>query len=119
MSATREDIFRLIGYVQDDLRNFTRQTEAKLVELRTMLAACDLPTGTQELACPHCGVTRPNQMRLADHLANVHGEPRLLDCPDCDGIGWSAVEPPQPGGATAAPCTRCGGRGRVSAEAAA
>lgn len=71
MSVTGEDIFRLIGFMQDDLRG----VQAKLVELRTLLATVELPTENTFVVCPvsHCGVGIKSQRLLDEHLENVHG----------------------------------------------
>lgn len=77
MSTHAGDVFKLIGYLQDDLR----KTQARLVEIRALLASLNLPTPTSEHVCPKCAVDRRTADQLADHLVNVHGEglsvPRL------------------------------------------
>jgi hypothetical protein len=73
-TPTIEDVFKLLGYIQDDLR----QTQAKLVEVRTQLSAMDIPSRKRAgLACGVCGLVRATEDSLRDHLANVHGiEPK-------------------------------------------
>ena len=72
MTTTRDDVYRLIGYIQDDLR----QTQAKLVELRAMLAAGAMnSTSTTLTKCPHCPVELAPRA-LADHLHTVHDIPQ-------------------------------------------
>jgi hypothetical protein len=46
-----EAIFKLIGYVQDDLRS----CQGKLVSLRATLAAMNLPE-RPTVPCPVCGI---------------------------------------------------------------
>jgi hypothetical protein len=74
MTPSITDVFKLLGYIQDDLR----QTQAKLVEVRTQLAAMNLPNEAKAgLKCAECGIVRPTIELLNDHLANVHGiEPK-------------------------------------------
>ncbi len=68
--ASRNDAWRLLTYIQDDLR----QTQSKLTELRTMLAAGALDRDeTPQALCPVCGLNRCTDPALAEHLANVHG----------------------------------------------
>ena len=62
-----EELFRLIGYVQDDLRS----CKAKLVSLRATLAAMNLPE-PPGAPCPVCGIDRKTPLMLEAHLANVH-----------------------------------------------
>lgn len=69
MPVNADDVFRLIGFIQDDLR----QTQVKLVELRTWLASMELPTDRPAAPCDVCGVVRPSQRALVEHLENVHG----------------------------------------------
>jgi hypothetical protein len=73
--ATKADVFKLLGYIQDDLR----QTQAKLVEVRSMLAAGAMehePTDAVKCPLPHCGSDGFDTERmLAFHVQNVHGGP--------------------------------------------
>jgi hypothetical protein len=70
--ATRADVYKLLGFIQDDLR----QTQAKLVEVRSMLAAGAMSREPADLiGCPHCGVQLASTRVLASHLANVHDGP--------------------------------------------
>jgi hypothetical protein len=66
-SSPESDIFKLIGYVQDDLRS----CQGKLVSLRATLAAMNLPE-RPTVPCPVCGIDRRTQSLLEEHLANVH-----------------------------------------------
>lgn len=70
MPASAADLFQLIGFIQDDLR----ATQAKLVELRAHLSNLNLPA-PQKHPCPVCGVDRPTNILLLEHLANVHDNP--------------------------------------------
>jgi hypothetical protein len=65
------DVFRLLGYIEDDLRGL----HAKLTEVRAMLAAMNLPA-PKPTSCPEpgCGVELRPPTSLADHLRNVHGK---------------------------------------------
>lgn len=61
-------IFKLIGYIEADLRN----VNARFTELRAYLAAENLqPVVLPE--CPLCGPLHlPPTVTLAEHLRNVH-----------------------------------------------
>lgn len=70
MSVSRNDLFRLIGFVQDDLR----ETQRKLIQLRALAASLNIPETTPRHVCPECGFDRlRTPERLADHRRNVHG----------------------------------------------
>jgi hypothetical protein len=62
-----DELFKLIGYVQDDLRS----CQGKLVALRATLAAMNLPERAT-VPCPVCGLDRRTKGLLEEHLANVH-----------------------------------------------
>lgn len=71
MSASRDDVYRLIGYIERDLRG----VNAKLTELRSMLAGGAAARTRDDLArCPRCEVLLAGPVTLASHLRNVHGE---------------------------------------------
>ena len=66
--ATRTDVFRLIGFAESDLRGVM----AKLTEIRSMLAAMNLPAAKPWPVCPLCKAELGGPRALAFHLANVH-----------------------------------------------
>lgn len=76
--ATRDDVYRIVGYIQDDLRN----TQAKLVEVRSMLAAGAMNRAPHDLAvCPDCKLELDGNRQLAEHRYTVHRVGKLcLDC---------------------------------------
>jgi len=80
MSATQADVWKLLTYIQDDLR----QTQAKLVEVRSMLAAGAMNRDDEtKTACPRCGIPIAGGERiLALHLQNVHNGPLVSMTPD-------------------------------------
>lgn len=69
MSVHPDDVFRLIGYVEDDLRH----VHAKLTEIRAMLASMNLPAPA-DTTCPECGIAVRAPTSLADHMWNTHGK---------------------------------------------
>lgn len=73
MTVTGDDIFRVLGYVQDDLRG----AQAKLVEVRAMLATLNLPSEQVAIRCPDplCAVVFKSERKLAEHLYQLHGGP--------------------------------------------
>lgn len=76
--ANRDDVWKLFTYVQDDLR----QTQAKLVELRAMLAAgaFDRQAGHTH-RCPECQTEIEGDQALVEHRYTRHDVGRLcLDC---------------------------------------
>lgn len=66
------DIFKLLGFIQDDLR----KTQTRLVEVRALLAAQNL-SDPPRFPCPECGVERGNADALRDHLVLLHGKERI------------------------------------------
>lgn len=66
----RHDIWQLADRLQMDLR----AAQAKLVELRSMLATLDLPHAAQ-LKCPTCGLPVRGPITLAEHIRNSHDGP--------------------------------------------
>lgn len=76
--ANRDDVWRLFTYVQDDLR----QTQGKLVELRSMLASGALDRAPlTEFKCPDCDARIDGEQALAEHRYTAHDVGRLcLDC---------------------------------------
>lgn len=76
--ANRDDVWRLFTYVQDDLR----QTQAKLVELRSMLSAGALdraPSTTHR--CPECQTEIEGDQALTEHRYTRHDVGQLcLNC---------------------------------------
>jgi hypothetical protein len=79
--ANKADVWKLLTFIQDDLR----QTQAKLVEVRSMLAAGAM-TREQSVtfSCPKCGVARLTARDLAFHLQNVHDGPQVPLTPEED-----------------------------------
>lgn len=69
MSVSAEDVMELSHALQQDLRAAT----GKLVQLRSMLAALNLPTG-EELTCRQCGIRCAGPKTLEDHERNVHAK---------------------------------------------
>lgn len=61
------ELFKLIGYIQDDLR----KSQAQLVTVRAMLAALNLDERPR-VPCPECGIDRRTKSLLKEHLRNVH-----------------------------------------------
>jgi hypothetical protein len=64
-----DDVFRLIGFIQDDLR----RSQAQLVTVRAMLAANPSLVGPERKLCRHCGLTFKGSASLGDHLHVTHG----------------------------------------------
>jgi hypothetical protein len=75
----RHDIWQLADRLQMDLR----AAQAKLLELRSMLATLDLPHAAQ-LTCRHCGLATRGPRTLAEHIHVSHNGP----LPD----HWAAIE---------------------------
>lgn len=74
MSATREDVFRLIGFIEADLRG----VNAKFTEVRSMLAQGAMERAAENvLECRKCGAGLASERALAFHDANVHGGPAV------------------------------------------
>lgn len=69
MTVNPNDIWQAIGYLETE----HRRCIAKLHDLRILLAAVDLPKPASGQVCVHCGVSRPCEAALRDHLQNVHG----------------------------------------------
>lgn len=72
MSVTGNDIWRTIGFLEEDCRGLL----TKLHDLRMMLAAVDLPRGNAVAwVCeqPNCGIEKTSEKLLRDHLYLVHG----------------------------------------------
>ena len=67
---TAKDILNLSHGLQQDLA----AAQAKLVTIRSWLAAQKLAARVFEHECPHDGYGFQTAGRLAEHLANVHGE---------------------------------------------
>lgn len=70
MTQPRHDIWQLADKIQMDLR----AAQAKLVELRSMLAALDLPDETRT-TCPRCELRFRGPNTLAEHLHTSHNGP--------------------------------------------
>lgn len=66
--SERHDIWAVADALQMDLRS----ASAKLVELRSRLAALDLPNPS-EAKCPICGVKRTGPRAVAEHVYVSHG----------------------------------------------
>lgn len=77
--SERHDIWQLSDKIQMDLR----AAQAKIVEMRAMLAALDLPDQSR-LECPHCGLRFSGPLTLAEHRYQSHGG----DVPE----HWVAIE---------------------------
>lgn len=72
--ATRDDVYKLIGYIESDLR----AANAKFTELRSMLAAGAMnQAGGQEILCPRCKIAVGGERALAFHIQNVHDGPAV------------------------------------------
>lgn len=71
--ATRADVFRLMGFIQDDLRS----VQAKLVEVRSLMASMPMREEAPEHQCPKCKLGLPGERALAFHLQNVHDGPAV------------------------------------------
>ena len=71
--ATGQDVFRLMGFIQDDLRG----VQAKLVEVRSMLASMPLRETPPEFQCRRCRVSLAGQRALDFHVQNVHDGPAV------------------------------------------
>lgn len=71
MTTNANDVFKLLGYIQDDLRG----VQAKIVSVRAMLSSLNLPEEGPRFTCkqPSCGIGFGSQHRLDEHLENVHG----------------------------------------------
>jgi hypothetical protein len=79
--ATKADVYKLMGFIQDDLR----QTQAKLIEVRSMLAAGAMSRErTPDFACSKCGAARLTVRDLAFHMQNVHDGPAVPLTPEED-----------------------------------
>jgi hypothetical protein len=77
MSANRADVWKLIGYLEGDLRG----VHAKLTELRSMLASGALDRAPADEKTCHCGVVCAGDAALAEHRYDVHEEGLLcLEC---------------------------------------
>lgn len=70
MSVSGNDIWRTIGFLEED----TRGLLTKLRDLRMMLATLDLPKEKAGVICERCGVEKRDQDDLREHRANVHGD---------------------------------------------
>jgi hypothetical protein len=70
MSVSSEDLFELIDKIRYDLT----AAQGKITDLKLMLGdlSQQLPERGPRLECPRCGVSKPNEEQLADHLALVH-----------------------------------------------
>lgn len=70
--ATRQDVFRLIGFIEDDLRGIN----AKFTQVRSMLAAGAMSHGDDDgIKCERCGIVLASERALLFHLQNVHDGP--------------------------------------------
>lgn len=78
-TPARPDIWQIADRLQMDLR----AAQARLVELRAMLAQVDLPDPAR-LECRHCGLRFPGPRTLAEHDHVIHDGP----VPD----HWLAIE---------------------------
>lgn len=77
--ATRDDVYRIIGFVESDLRG----VQAKFTEMRSMLAQGAMERAPVDLlACPKCGAGFDSERALAFHDANVHGGPPVPLSPE-------------------------------------
>jgi hypothetical protein len=83
VSANRADVWKLIGYIEGDLRG----CQAKFTELRSMLASGALDRAPADEVQCRCGVACASEQALADHLYSVHEEGAL--CLDCGRAKWS------------------------------
>lgn len=68
MPANRADVWKLLTYIQDDLR----QTQAKLVEVRSMLAAGAMNHDDTSVTCPECRSVFGGERALAEHRYTSH-----------------------------------------------
>lgn len=68
-NPTPQDILELTHKLQMDLN----AAAAKLVTLRSWLAAQPAPPPPNRIDCPKCGIPK-HPDALPDHLANVHGD---------------------------------------------
>lgn len=69
MTVNREDLDQLTKELRYDLT----ACQAKLSELRRMLAKIDLPARREPFTCPHClALEFPTQERLDEHLEWIH-----------------------------------------------
>lgn len=74
MSASRQDVFRLMGFVQDDLR----RVQARLVEVRSMLASMPVVESEhRSFWCATCVHSFRSEREFAFHRQNVHGGPAV------------------------------------------
>lgn len=71
MSATKDDVYRMLSFIQDDLR----QTQAKLVEVRSMLAQGAMEREPKDMLTCLCGAGFFSERALAFHVQNVHNGP--------------------------------------------
>lgn len=87
MGANRADVWRLVGFIEGDLR----QVQGKFTELRSMLASGALDRApADEQRCSSCGAVFSGERALLDHRYNVHGEGELcLDCGQVKETGHS------------------------------
>lgn len=71
MTVQPNDIWRIIGYLEADVRGVS----AKLRDLRMLLAAVDLPQDHYGFRCEYagCGIEKRTEALLRDHLWTVHG----------------------------------------------
>lgn len=63
-----------IWHALDRLQMDLRAANSRLVELRAMVAALELPAG-QRWSCPECGTRFASAWRTQEHRYNAHGGP--------------------------------------------
>lgn len=68
------NVFQLIGYIETDLRSI----HAKFTELRSQLAALNLPPDKPKPRCPQCNI-QLRRDQIQGHLERVHGAEPVRD----------------------------------------
>lgn len=68
--SERHDIWKVADSLQMDLR----AAQAKLIELRSMLAGLNFP-GPSSMRCGICGLASRGPRTLAEHVYTSHGGP--------------------------------------------
>lgn len=69
MSASANDVYRMLG----DIEDAARKQLSRCQELRMMLATMPLPKPSKGHPCGLCGVAKTSEQALNDHLYVVHG----------------------------------------------
>jgi hypothetical protein len=64
------DVYRLLGYIEDDLRSIHR----KMTEVRMLLATMNLPKRVTVHACGPCHLAFYSDRELLEHRANIHDD---------------------------------------------